>query len=77
MGGTPDGLLSNRSNFMEALNNRDKNCIIEMLKLQVPSNRQETKINLDAYSSLLNSTKVILIGGGKFQTKRNQLGMSL
>jgi hypothetical protein len=71
-----DGLLSKRSNFMEALNNRDKNWIIEALKLQVPI-MQETKINLDSYSSLLNNINVILIGGGKFQPKRNQLGNSL
>lgn len=72
-----DGLLSKRSNFMEALNNRDKQWIIEALKLQVPSVEQESRIDINAFSNLLNNTNVIFIGGGKLQTKRNQLGTSL
>ncbi|MDP8239938.1 MAG: hypothetical protein P9X24_12680 [Candidatus Hatepunaea meridiana] len=72
-----NGLLSKRSNFMEALNNRDKNWIIESLKLPVPSKEQEIKMSIDEYSNLLNNINVVIIGGGKLQSKRNQLCIAL
>ena len=71
------GLLSKHSNFLEALNNRDRNGIIEILMLQVPSKAPELAVRIDDYSNLLSNTNVILIGGGKLQPKRNHLGLSL